>query len=205
MRGGHAGVLRSSRSGLGSARRAAGPRGLADAVGTTKSRWRTRAKAHTAPTNATTAPMSMRWFSVVGEADLVGVEQRLAGRRRRDRPRPPGAPRRRTWPPGAARRPGGAPRARRSILASAAEVCVTIWLWNTAPSTAMPVAMPTWRNVLLAPDAMPLRWGWTTETAPEARTGFTMPTPKPARMNPGSSTVQRRRRVGRPHRAGAHR
>ena len=54
----------------------------------------------------------------------------------------------------------------------------------------MPVAMPTWRNVLLAPEAMPLRCGCTTETAPEARTGFTVPTPNPARMNPGSSTVQ---------------
>ena len=54
----------------------------------------------------------------------------------------------------------------------------------------MPVAMPTWRNVLLAPEAMPLRWGWTTETAPEARTGLTMPTPKPQTMKPGNSTVQ---------------
>ena len=54
----------------------------------------------------------------------------------------------------------------------------------------MPVAMPTCRNVLLAPEAMPLRWGCTTETAPEARTGLTVPAPKPARMNPGSNTVQ---------------
>ena len=54
----------------------------------------------------------------------------------------------------------------------------------------MPVAMPTWRKVLLAPEAMPLRWGWTTETAPEARTGLTIPTPKPQTRNPGNSTVQ---------------
>ena len=53
----------------------------------------------------------------------------------------------------------------------------------------MPVAIPTWRNVLLAPDAMPLRWGWTTETAPEANTGLTTPTPKPQTRKPGRSTV----------------
>ena len=75
-------------------------------------------------------------------------------------------------------------------MPSAAEVWLTIWLWKTAPSTAMPVAMPTCRNVLLAPEAMPLRWGCTTETAPEASTGFTVPMPNPHGMNPGSSTVQ---------------
>ena len=76
-----------------------------------------------------------------------------------------------------------------SERASAAEVCVTIWLWKTAPRTAIPVAMPTWRKVLFAPEAMPLRWGCTTETAPEARTGFTMPIPMPQATNPGSNTV----------------
>ena len=69
-------------------------------------------------------------------------------------------------------------------------VCATIWLWNTAPSTAIPVAIPTWRNVLLAPEAMPLRCGWTTEMAPEAKTGLTIPIPKPTTRKPGSSTVQ---------------
>ena len=34
------------------------------AVGTTKSRWRTSTNAHSAPTKATTAPMSIRWFRV---------------------------------------------------------------------------------------------------------------------------------------------
>ena len=65
-----------------------------------------------------------------------------------------------------------------------------IWLWNTAPSPAMPVAMPTWRKVLFAPDAMPLRSGGTTLIAAEARTGFTVPIPMPVTMNPGSRTVQ---------------
>ena len=37
----------------------------------------------------------------------------------------------------------------------------------------MPVAMPTWRNVLLAPEAMPARCGATTEMAADASTGFT--------------------------------
>ena len=62
----------------------------------------------------------------------------------------------------------------------------------------MPVAMPTWRKVLLAPEAMPLRWGCTTETAPEARTGLTIPTPKPLDQEPrqqhGPGRVRMRRR-----------
>ena len=53
----------------------------------------------------------------------------------------------------------------------------------------MPVAMPTWRKVLLAPEAMPLRWGGTTEMADEASTGLTVPIPMPATMKPGSRTV----------------
>ena len=56
----------------------------------------------------------------------------------------------------------------------------------------MPVAMPTWRNVVLMPDAMPLRCGGTTPTAVEASGGLTRPTPTPATRKPGSSAVQRR-------------
>ena len=52
----------------------------------------------------------------------------------------------------------------------------------------MPVAMPTWRNVLAAPVDMPLRSGGTTETEPEASTGLVMPMPTPHTRNPGSST-----------------
>ena len=62
-------------------------------------------------------------------------------------------------------------------------------LRKTAPSPAMPVEMPTWRNVLDEPDAMPLRSGGTTDTVAEASTGLVMPTPMPAVMNPGSRTV----------------
>ena len=54
----------------------------------------------------------------------------------------------------------------------------------------MPVAIPTWRNVLLAPEAMPLRCGCTTDTAAEARTGLTVPTPAPHSRKPGNRTVQ---------------
>ena len=50
--------------------------------------------------------------------------------------------------------------------------------------------MPTWRKVLLAPDAMPLRSGGTTEMADDASTGLTAPIPIPATMKPGSRTVQ---------------
>ncbi len=85
-----------------------------------------------------------------------------------------------------------------AVLFNAAVVCARIWLWKTAPSTAMPVAMPTWRNVLLAPEAMPLRWGCTTEIAPDARTGFTVTDTDPAEdeagqeHRPGGVRVRRR-------------
>ena len=62
-------------------------------------------------------------------------------------------------------------------------------LWKMAPRPAMPVAMPTWRNVELIPEAMPLCSGGTTATAEEASTGLIIPMPAPAKMNPGSSTV----------------
>ena len=54
----------------------------------------------------------------------------------------------------------------------------------------MPVAMPTWRNVLLMPEAMPLRAWCTTPTAVEASGGLTMPMPAPASTKPGISAVQ---------------
>ena len=121
----------------------------------------------------------MRWFIVVEKPDVVRLQQRV--------PRAPA--------PGSATRSladlaGRHGRlqlrtalvqhlvARVAVLVSAAVVCATIWLWKIAPSTAMPVAMPTWRNVLLAPEAMPLRCGCTTETAPEASTGFTIADPE---------------------------
>jgi hypothetical protein len=43
--------------------------------------------------------------------------------------------------------------------------------------------------VLDDPVAMPLRSAGTTDTVAEARTGLVMPTPIPAMMKPGSSTV----------------
>ena len=73
----------------------------------------------------------------------------------------------------AAPRPAG-------VAARPAVILEAIWLWNTAPRAAMPVAMPTWRKVLLAPEAMPLRWGGTTATAEDASTGLTVPMPTPA-------------------------
>ena len=75
------------------------------------------------------------------------------------------------------------------VDARAPVTALVIWCWKTAPRAAMPVAMPTWRKVLLAPEAMPLRWGGTTAMADDASTGLTVPMPIPATMNPGSSTV----------------
>ena len=53
----------------------------------------------------------------------------------------------------------------------------------------MPVAMPTWRKVLLIPEPIPLRARRTTPTAVWASAGLTMPMPTPASMKPGSSAV----------------
>ena len=54
----------------------------------------------------------------------------------------------------------------------------------------MPVAMPIWRKVELAPDPMPLRSTGTTATDDDASTGLTIPMPAPASRNPGRSCVQ---------------
>src|SRR5262249_61638217 len=51
----------------------------------------------------------------------------------------------------------------------------------------MPVAMPTCRNVLLIPAAIPLMRGSTTPTAVEASGGLISPMPTPATQKPGSS------------------
>ena len=62
--------------------------------------------------------------------------------------------------------------------------------WKTAPSAATPVAIPTWRKVLLMPDAMPARAGSTTPIATEAMPGLVIPIPVPPTRNPTSSVVQ---------------
>ena len=115
-----------------------------------------------------------------GEADLVGTDQGVPDRGGRDGGRRladptavdggvepaaavgAGTPGRRAWP-----------RGRPTVLGR-------IWLRNTAPRPAMPVAMPTWRKVLDDPVAMPLRSGGTTDTEAEASTGLVIPTPMPA-------------------------
>ncbi len=78
----------------------------------------------------------------------------------------------------------------RNRAADAVATWTRITCSNTAPRPAIPVAMPTWRNVLLIPDAIPLSSASTTPTAAEASEGFTNPTPTPATRNPGSSAVQ---------------
>ena len=120
-----------------------------------------------------------------GEPHLVGLTGALAGRPPAGWRPPPGGSLRRPW-----RRSGRCPPWARTARpqawpARAATMSGRIWLWKTAPSPAMPVAMPTWRKVLFAPEAMPLRWGCTTETAPEASTGLVIPTPNPADEEPG--------------------
>jgi hypothetical protein len=54
----------------------------------------------------------------------------------------------------------------------------------------MPVAIPTWRKVVLMPEAIPDRCGGTTPTAVDASGGLIRPTPAPATRKPASSAVQ---------------
>ena len=54
----------------------------------------------------------------------------------------------------------------------------------------MPVAVPTWRNVELIPEAMPARAGATTLTAVEASGTLTSPDPAPEAISPGMRCVQ---------------
>ena len=54
----------------------------------------------------------------------------------------------------------------------------------------MPVAIPSWRKVLLIPDAIPARSCRTVETAVDASGAFDHPDPDAADMKPGSRVVQ---------------
>src|SRR5262249_56008743 len=58
-----------------------------------------------------------------------------------------------------------------------------------APSTATPVAVPTWRSVFTRPAAIPAWAGSTADSAAEARPVEVTPSPIPARMNPGRHTT----------------
>ena len=82
------------------------------------------------------------------------------------------------------------PRGRRPRGAPAISVLPLTTCGKIAPSAAMPVAMPTCRNVELMPDAMPARRGSTTPTAAVASAGLTRPMPAPQIRKPASSAVQ---------------
>ena len=136
---------------------------------TTKSRCRTSANASAAPANATIAATSRMSLSPERYAFAISCDA-----------------------PGTAR-----PTAICPLAAAFANGAATvparsdrIRLSRIAPSTAIPVAIPTWRKVLLIPDAIPAFCGGTTLTAVEASGGFTSPIPIPPTMNPGSSVVQ---------------
>ena len=62
------------------------------------------------------------------------------------------------------------------------------WVARIEPSAATLVAIPTCRNVLLTPDAMPAAC-LTTPIAVDASGGFTRPAPMPATMKPGIRCV----------------
>ena len=62
--------------------------------------------------------------------------------------------------------------------------------WKTAPSPATPVAIPTWRKVVLIPDPIPDFSTGTTAIAAWPMPGLVMPMPMPATRKPASSVVQ---------------
>ena len=62
----------------------------------------------------------------------------------------------------------------------------------------MPVAMPTWRKVLLIPEAVPLRRGSTTPIAAVASGGFTQPMPMPGHDEARAAASSSRRRESMP-------
>ena len=61
--------------------------------------------------------------------------------------------------------------------------------WKIAPSAATPVAIPTWRKVVLIPDPIPDFSTGTTAIAAWPMPGLVIPMPTPATMNPASSAV----------------
>jgi hypothetical protein len=69
--------------------------------------------------------------------------------------------------------------ARREGTASACARLRSKAVAKIEPSAAMPVAMPTWRNVELTPDAMPAWCGGTTPIAVEASGGLTIQARRP--------------------------
>ena len=57
-----------------------------------------------------------------------------------------------------------------------------------APKTATPVAVPIWRKVEIAREAMAAAGGCTVAAAAEARRGLTSSRPTPATISPGTSS-----------------
>ena len=143
----------------------------------TKSRPWTKTAAATAPASATIAAMMRISFSApvhpVTNGSCSGPSTR-------------GLPCARTSA-GGSLAPGGrcTPASR-----SASVMFEATRAWKIAPRPAIPVAIPTWRKVLLMPEAIPARRWSTTPTAVEAIAGLVRPTPKPASRKPGSSAVQ---------------
>src|SRR5581483_3152791 len=146
----------------------------------TKSRRRTSASASTAPQPATTAPTTR--ISLSPETNDAFATAA-------------------TW----ARRWGGTPDS--AFCAWPLVICcATRWAfgtpgrpaatfdpirsWKIAPSAAIPVAMPSCRNVLFKPEAIPARSRCTVDTAVDASGALTKPIPTPPIRKPARSAVQ---------------
>ena len=134
-----------------------------------KSRCRTSTNAKPAPTKARIAATSRISFS----PEMYAPVRRLV-----------------TWGPAcpALTRPPDAAFAYGAATVPASSECTRVW--RSAPSAAIPVAIPTCRKVLLIPDAIPARRGGTTLTAVAASGAFTSPMPMPPTTKPASSVVQ---------------
>ena len=141
--------------------------------------------AHSAPANASAPVTSSRSLSPAAKADRSAAAtcpRLAAGRLASNCP---------TWPcrTMVATRGADAVLARSEGTASACARLRSKAAAKIEPSAAMPVAMPTWRNVELTPDAMPAWCGGTTPIAVEASGGLTIPAPRPLTMKPGIRSV----------------
>jgi hypothetical protein len=76
----------------------------------------------------------------------------------------------------------------RSATSSTAELpCHSSVVEKVAISSAMPIAAPSWREVLRMPEARPSSWPWTAPIAPTLIVGNPVPRPIPIRTRPGKT------------------
>src|SRR4051812_38059431 len=81
-----------------------------------------------------------------------------------------------------------------------AAIAAVVRDWTSAPNAAIPAAMPSWRALLLTPEAILLWRGGTTASAATVTVGLTSPEPAPQTTSPGDQVGPRAVRVDAVHR-----